>query len=51
MVKEIYKEKRVSKKTGKDYVVLVLEFENGYKFESFLTNEQDFILRDVPVLE
>lgn len=50
MIKECYREKRLSKKSGKEYVVLVIEFENGYKLETFLTNEQNFILADVPEL-
>lgn len=43
-----YTEIRTSKKTGNTYVVLVTEFilENGraYKIESFLKNDQQFIL-------
>lgn len=37
-------EKRTSK-AGKDYHVLVVRFKNGYKFESFLNNDQYFIIR------
>lgn len=44
---EVYRDNRISK-AGKPYTVLVIVFENGYKFESFLSNEQNFILRDVP---
>lgn len=50
MVKNVYREKRVSK-NGKSYTVLCVEFENGYIYENFLTNEQDFILKDVPYLD
>lgn len=31
-------------KNGKPYKQLVIEFENGYKFTTFLNNEQHFIL-------
>ena len=48
-VKEVYREQRVSKKSGNSYEVIVFVFENGYKFESFLNNEQAFILHEVPV--
>lgn len=51
MVKNLYKEKRQSKKTGNSYVVLCIEFENGYILETFLTREQEYILNDVPTLE
>lgn len=47
-VKNAYRENRTSKKTGNAYVVLCVEFENGYVVESFLTREQEFILKDVP---
>lgn len=50
MVKNVYREKRESKK-GNVYVVLCIEFENGYVHESFLTREQEFILSDVPFLK
>lgn len=46
-VSEVYKDNRTSK-AGKPYTVLVIVFENGYKLETFLNNEQNFILRDVP---
>lgn len=38
--------KRMSK-AGKEYFVLVITFENGYKFETFLNNEQAFIITNV----
>lgn len=38
---------RKSVKNNKDYSVLILEFENGYKHESFLNNEQAFILGQI----
>ena len=45
-------ESRVSGKTGKPYKVLVLKFENGYIMETFLNNEQAFILKDtVPCID
>lgn len=46
-VTDCYREIRTSK-TGKPYNVLIIHFENGYQFESFLNNEQAFILKDVP---
>lgn len=48
-VKECYRQKRVSKKTGSEYEVLVIVFENDYKLEVFLNNEQQFILHSIPV--
>lgn len=45
-----YREKRTSKKTGNPYVVLCVEFENGYVVENFLTREQEFILANVPCI-
>ncbi len=48
-VNEVWREKRTSSRTGKDYWVLCTEFENGYKLETFLTNEQVYILADVPI--
>lgn len=47
-IETCYRETRKSNKSGKDYTVLVIVFENGYKLETFLTNEQQFILKDVP---
>lgn len=46
-VVEAYMEERISKKSGSKYVVLVLEFENGYKTDTFLSNEQKFILQSI----
>ena len=42
-----YREKRHSEKKGRDYEVLVLIFENGYKMDVFLSNEQQFIIGSV----
>lgn len=42
-----HRERRVSAKKGTTYEVLVLNFDNGYKLDTFLTNEQLFILKDV----
>lgn len=47
-VKDVYREERVSK-AGKSYQVLCVVFENGYKYENFLSNEQVYILSDVPI--
>lgn len=50
-VVECYVERRLSKKSGSEYEVLVLEFENGFKMDVFMTNEQKFILSTiVPML-
>lgn len=46
-VVEAYMEERISKKSGNKYIVLVLEFENGYKTDVFLSNEQKFILQSI----
>lgn len=40
-------DKRTSKKTGNAYNVLVIDFDNGYKYESFLNNEQFFIIDSI----
>lgn len=48
-VKDVYREERVSKK-GNTYQVIVFVFENGYKLDSFLNNEQQYILVDVPLI-
>lgn len=42
-----YIEKRVSKKNNSVYSVLVLVFENGYKCDMFLNNEQIYILGQI----
>lgn len=47
-VKDVYREVRISK-AGNQYQVLCIVFENGYKYENFLSNEQQYILTDVPV--
>ncbi len=33
-----------SKKTGNDYKVLHIVFDNGYTFDTFISNEQEFCL-------
>lgn len=43
-IKQVVIETRMSQKSQKEYYVLILEFKNGYKHESFLNNEQLFIL-------
>lgn len=48
LIKECFRENRVSK-NGNAYQVLVIVFSSGYKFESFLSNEQQFILNSVPL--
>lgn len=48
-VKEVYREERVSKKSGNKYQMLVVVFANGYKLETFLNNEQQYILNEVPL--
>lgn len=40
-------DRRVSKKTGNPYTMLVIQFSNGYKFETMLSNEQVYILSNV----
>lgn len=40
-------ETRKSQKSNKDYSVLTLLFKNGYKHETFLNNEQLFILGQI----
>lgn len=42
-----YRERRISQKKGTQYEVLVLCFENGYKMDVFLSNEQKFIIGNV----
>lgn len=49
LIKEVYRENRVSKRTGNAYQVIVIVFENGYHLETFLNNEQQYILANVPV--
>lgn len=46
-VVECYRENRISQKKGTLYQVLVLCFENGYKMDVFLSNEQQYILANV----
>lgn len=47
-VVNVYRVERVSK-AGNTYQVLCVEFENGYVYENFLSNEQVYILHDVPL--
>ena len=47
-VNNVYREERISK-AQKPYLVIVFEFENGYKLETFLNNEQQYILAEVPL--
>lgn len=46
-VKSAKVETRKSAKTGKDYSVLVIEFQGGYTFTPLLSNEQVFILESL----
>lgn len=46
-VKDIYREERVSKKSGNKYQVIVVEMENGYKYANFLNNEQQYCLDEL----
>lgn len=48
-VSKVYRVEKVSKK-GNTYQVLRVVFENGYVYENFLTNEQQYILQEVPVV-
>lgn len=48
LVKDMYRENRTSK-AGKQYQMLVTVFENGYVLETFLSNEQQYILAAVPL--
>lgn len=48
-IKECYKLKKESKKTGNPYITLCIEFENGYVLETFLSREQDYILSGIPL--
>lgn len=47
-VKEVYRTQKVSK-AGNPYEQLVIEFENGYRIRLFMTDEQKYILSDIPV--
>lgn len=44
----VWRERRTSK-AGREYWMLVIQFENGYKLEQFMSNEQQIILAAVPV--
>lgn len=43
-IKQLYIDERISKKGNVPYSVLVLEMKSGYKYESFLNNDQLYIL-------
>lgn len=49
MIKAVWREERFSKKSESTYQVLVIEFGNGYKLKTFLNNEQQYILKDIPL--
>jgi len=49
-VKDVYRQERTSK-AGNTYQVIVIVFDNGYKLETFLNNEQQYILSDVPLMK
>lgn len=44
VVKEMYVAELQSKRTGKPYYNLVVRFESGYTFQTFLNDEQKFAL-------
>lgn len=48
-VVKCWRETGVSQKSGKNYDMLKIEFENGYVLTTFLSHEQSYILMDVPV--
>lgn len=48
-VKECYREIGKSKKNGMEYQMLVIVFENGYVYKTFINDEQKFILKDIPI--
>lgn len=43
-IKSVRIEDRVSSKTNKPYCMLVVEFKNAYTIETFLNNDQLYIL-------
>lgn len=47
LIKDIYIQKGIGKKTGNTYYSLVTVFSNGYELKTFLTNEQVFILSQI----
>lgn len=49
-VKDVYRQERTSK-AGNQYQVIVIVFDNDYKLETFLNNEQQYILSDVPLMK
>lgn len=46
-IEKVELETRTSSKTNRPYQVLVISFENGYKLEQFLNNEQKFIIESI----
>ena len=46
-VKSMFIKNGIGQKSGKPYHSLVIDFECGYTFESFLSNEQYFILKQI----
>ncbi len=51
VIKDIYREQRVSNKTGRAYQMLVIVFANGYKMSVFLNDEQTWILSSIPLVQ
>ena len=47
MITDCYIERGIGQTSKKEYYRLVIIFKNGYKFTSFLNNEQLFILKSV----
>lgn len=48
-VENVYRIQKTSK-AGKPYQTLVIKFSNGYELETFLSNEQQYILKDVELI-
>lgn len=44
-VARLHQEERQSQKTHKPYHVLVIEFKDGYVFETFLNNDQKMLIK------
>lgn len=44
-VARLHQEERQSQKTNKPYHVLVIEYKNGYVFETFLNNDQSMLTK------
>lgn len=47
LIKDVYIQKGISKKSGNPYFSLVTVFNNGYELKTFLSNEQVFILGQI----